>query len=326
MPARRRGDAASWDVVEEFSPTPLGQKGEGRNLTEGALAWCRWLAAEGGDDDQPDGQVATAAIAYLEKFQNEPFFLAVGFHKPHDPFIAPKPYFDLHPPGELTLHRDPPEASPCSSNPWAVPAFCAAFDRFTDLERNEFLRSYLAGVSFTDAQVGRVLDALDRLQLRDRTIVVLFGDHGYHLGERGWWNKNTLFELSARAPLIVSRLEPRPSVRRPTPSSSSSTSIRPWPTSAVCPRATELQGKSFRPLLDDPGAPGKPAAFTQVKRGAIAGRSVRTDRYRYTEWDAGKQGVELYDHQNDPGEWRNLAADPDLASVRETHRKLLHQP
>ncbi|MHC4752748.1 MAG: sulfatase-like hydrolase/transferase, partial [Planctomycetota bacterium] len=129
-------------------------------------------------------------------------FLAVGFHKPHDPFIAPKRYFDLYPLECLKPPKDPSERSP--ELPQAIGSgWKTEFDRFTDRERREFMRAYYAGISFMDAQVGKIMAALDRLKLWHNTTVVFLSDHGYHLGERGWWNKNTLFELSARAPLIV---------------------------------------------------------------------------------------------------------------------------
>ena len=185
-------------------------------------------------------------------------------------------------------------------------------------------RAYYAGTSFTDAQVGKVMDALDRLRLSDKTIVLFIGDHGYHLGERGWWNKNTLFEYSSRAPMIIA-----------TPKMKSA--------GQACPRTVEfidiyptlldlcgiaqpsgLQGRSLRPLLDTPDAPLSKPAFTQVQRGKFAGRSVRTERWRYTEWDEGRQGVELYDHDADSGEWHNVAADSKNAAVIAEFKPLLH--
>jgi uncharacterized sulfatase len=142
------------------------------------------------------------AIRLLEQSRDKPFFIGLGFHKPHDPFIAPKRYFDLYPLDRLEPPSVPQDASPL--HPLAIAsAWKESFDRFTDQERREFLRAYYAGVSFMDAQVGNVLNALEQLKLADDTIVLFFGDHGYHLGEHGWWNKNTLYEHSARAPLLV---------------------------------------------------------------------------------------------------------------------------
>lgn len=303
-------DTNSWDLAKYFQATPNGLRGEGRNLTGGKLAWCRWLAADGNDEDQPDGQIAQEAIRLLREKRNGPFFLAVGFHKPHDPFNAPKKYFEHYPLASLKLHNDPTNA--VSDPPLAIGSgWKNEFARFTDQERMEYSRAYYACVSFMDAQVGKVLDEVDRLKLWNRTIVLFLGDHGFHLGERGWWNKSTLFELSARVPLLVWS----PAMKAAGKASSRLVElVDVFPTLVrLCKLEAPhiLEGRSFVPLLDDPAEPWKEAAFTQVQRGAIAGHSVRTARYRYTEWDGGKQGIELYDHENDPAERNNLASDPE---------------
>jgi uncharacterized sulfatase len=322
-PKAEMDDGPSWDVAKYFQATPTGLRGEGRNLTGGKMAWCRWLAAEGDDIDQPDGQVAAEAVRLLENHRAGPFFLAVGFHKPHDPYIAPKKFFDQYPLDQIKLHEDPADYSPAPPLAFAG-EWKNVFAQFTDREKRELTRAYYAGTSFTDAQVGKVLDALDRLRLSDQTIVVFIGDHGYHLGERGWWNKNTLFEYSCRAPMIIA------------------TPKMKW-AGKTCPRTVEfldiyptlldlcgiaqpsgLQGRSLHPLLDTPDALLSKPAFTQVQRGKIAGRSVRTERWRYTEWDEGRQGVELYDHDADPGEWHNLAEDPAHAGDIAQLKPLLH--
>lgn len=324
-------DAKSWTQSVFMTGTPLGLKGEGRNMTGGKLAWCRWLAAEGGDTDQPDGQHAVEAIKLLEKNKDRPFFMAVGFHKPHDPFIAPKKYFDMYPLDKLPAPKDKRPTEPKFAVPQATD-----FSMFTDQDKKEFLRSYYAGVSFMDAQVGKLLDALDRLGLSENTIIVFIGDHGYHLGEHGWWNKSTLFELSCRPPLIV--VAPADSPRPGTPGRGAGgegkgksapgivefVDLYPTLTDLAGLKApAELEGTSFRPLLENPSRAWKKAAFTQVQRGKIAGYSVRTERWRYTEWDGGKAGVELYDHNADPGEYRNLAADPQHADTLAQMRKTL---
>ena len=298
-------DAKSWEAARYFQATELGLKGQGRNLTGGKLAWCRWLASEGGDEDQPDGQIAREAIRLLEEKRDKPFFIALGFHKPHDPFNAPSEYFDLYPLDRLKLLD---QETSGTNAPLAIPAgWKTQFGNFTDQERREYIRAYYACITFMDAQVGKVFDALDRLKLWERTVVIFFGDHGFHLGERGWWNKSTVFEYSARAPLIVWSPQMKAAGR-------SSTRLVEFVD--IYPTVTELcglkpsaalEGRSFVPLLNNPTQAWKGAAFTQVQRGQIAGYSVRTERWRYTEWDRGNKGVELYDHQNDPGEWRNLA-------------------
>ncbi len=307
-------DPKAWDVTSDPKGTPLGREGQGRNLTGGRVKWCHWLAAEGDDEDQPDGQVAAEAIHLLEQQGQKPFFLAVGFHKPHDPFIAPKRYFDLYPLDQLELPQDPADRS--AELPQAIASsWKKEFDRFTDRERREFMRAYYAGISFMDAQLGKVLAALDRLELWQNTTVVLLGDHGYHLGDRGWWNKNTVFESSARAPLIV--VTPQMS-RRGVGCAGIVEFVDIYPTLADLhglPAPKDLAGTSLKRLLHDPNLRGKKMAFTQVQRGGVAGRSVRTERWRYTEWDQGKQGVELYDHDSDPGEYYNLAEDSRHAVI-----------
>ena len=169
---------------------------------------------DGDDDDQPDGQIASNVIAEIERLGDQPWIIGAGFMKPHDPFLAPKQYFDLYPAGSLKLYRDPPDQTPAPPLAVGFGAFGEAFGKFTDTERMEFLRAYYACTSFMDAQVGRVLDALDRRQLWDRTVVIFIGDHGYHLGERDWWNKNTLFDRSCRAPLIIAAPGVSPGVAR----------------------------------------------------------------------------------------------------------------
>jgi uncharacterized sulfatase len=168
------------------------------------------------------------------------------------------------------------------------------------------------------------MKALDRLRLWKNTLVVFFGDHGYHLGERGWWNKSTLFELSARAPLIVAA----PRIKAKGKATTGIVEFLDiYPTivdKCGLPTPDHLQGTSFRRVLDDPGLAGKKAAYTQVQRGEFAGRSVRTERWRYTEWDDGRQGVELYNHSNDPGEYYNLAEKPEVAGIVADLKALLY--
>lgn len=223
--------------------------------------------------------------------------------KPHDPFIAPRKYFDLYPPGSLSLWRDPENTTPAP--PLAFTGYARKFGRFTDRERGELLRAYCAAASFMDAQLGRVMDALDEGDLWKKTIVVFIGDHGYHTGEREWWNKNTLFERSCRAPLTIVA----PGGQKGKTSHSIVEFIDLFPTLAeACglPRPAGLAGRSALPLLSDPAAPFKDSAFTIVTRAKDDfGRSVRTDRWRFTEWSDGAK--ELYDHAKDPEENHNVA-------------------
>ena len=309
-------DPRSWDHRFYGEASSLGKTGVGRNLTGDKLAWCRWLAAEGSDQDQHDGQVAAEAIRLMEQHRDRPFFLAVGFYRPHDPFHSPKKYFDQYPLDALPLPQAPDDRTP--EVRYALPggAFREAFDQFTDQERREFLRAYYAGASFVDAQVGRLLETLDRLQLSQRTIVVFIGDHGYELGVRNWWNKNTLFERCCRTPLIIYAPGAAGNGRA---SRSLVEFVDLYPTLADLCGLTPpsgLAGVSLRNVLEDPSRTVKDAAFTTVLRGNVTGLSVRTDRYRFTEWSGGQEAIELYDHSEDPGEWYNLADDPRSAATR----------
>lgn len=317
-------DAISWSHIRFYQSTPTGLRGEGRNLTGGALPWARWLAADGTDEDQPDGQIAAEAVRLIEEKREAPFFIGIGFHKPHDPFIAPRKYFDMYPLERIEVFRDPANRSP--EEPYAIPHAFHEFQSFTDQERREFKRAYLAGVSFMDAQLGKVLDALDRTGGWDNTIIVFIGDHGYHLGERGWWNKSTLFELSARAPLVV--YAPRAKGNGKV-ANGIVEFVDLYPTVLELTGLTaphRLAGTSLAPLLEHPDRAGKQAAYTVVTRGRILGRSIRTDRWRYTEWDGGKAGVELYDHRNDAGEYHNLARDARYRATVATLKALLNKP
>jgi iduronate 2-sulfatase len=189
----------------------------------------------------------------------------------------------------------------------------------------EAIRAYYASVSFVDAQIGKVLDALDRLNLTDHTVVVLWGDHGWHLGEHGLWQKMSLYEESCRVPLIVAA----PSLKSPGKSCPRLVeSIDVYPTVAQLCSLTPpagLHGKSLRPLLDDPRHEWDRPAFTQVTRDKLMGRTVRTERWRYIEWDDGKKGVEFYDHERDPHELTNLAANPAHAGTVKEMKELLKQ-
>jgi len=291
-----------------------------------------WLAAEGADAEQTDGKGAEAAVRALEenKAKGRPFFLAVGFYRPHTPYVAPKKYFDMYPLDAIKLVTRPgregvPAPALATVNP-------PNYGISEDLQRRA-VQAYHASTTFMDAQVGKVLDALDRLTLTETTVVVFFSDHGYHLGEHGLWQKLSLFEESARVPLIVAG----PGVKAAGKASPRVVElIDVYPTLAdLCglDAPAQLQGKSFRPLLEDPSRAWAKPALTQVRRGGGAnpkaqapagkknqgegfpGYTVRDERYRYTEWDGGRRGRQLYDHQADPAELHNLADDPKMTEV-----------
>lgn len=290
----------------------------------GALSW---LAADGADAEQTDGMIATEAIKIMAEKKDAPFFLGVGFFRPHTPYVAPKKYFDMYPVQSLRLpfaphgdRADIPTAAFAHNCP--VPNY--GLNEATLLKATQ---AYYACVSFVDAQVGRLLDALDELGIADDTIVVFWSDHGYHLGDHnGVWQKRTLFEQGARSPLII---------RTPTENSGHCNRIVEfvdiYPTltdvASIKSPAT-LAGRSLRPLMQNAVADWNGYAVTQVLRPAddrlpeqVMGCSIRNDRYRYTEWGAGKHGFELYDHQTDPNEFHNLAKQPD-AKVDAVIRKL----
>jgi len=302
----------SWHTAEAFKGTAVGsRKLAGRDLSGGKLNWCHWGAMDGGDDDQPDGQIARAVIAQMESLGDQPWIIGAGFMKPHDPFVAPAKYFDLYPEGSLKLHRDPADQTPAPPLAVGFGGFGEVFRKFTNAERMEFLRAYYACTTFMDEQVGRVLNALDRLKLKERTLVILVGDHGYHLGEREWWNKNTLFDRSCRAPLIVAG--PGVATGR---ARGLVEFVDLFPTVAEhcgVEAPAGLAGRSLWPQLKTPAALGKDAAFTIITRGPKQrGDTVRTDRWRYTEWSDGTR--ELYDHAGDPQETRNVvSAHPEIS-------------
>jgi uncharacterized sulfatase len=324
-------DPKSWDHFVN----PIGRDKEEeeklKNYTPkiqlgAALAW---HASESPDAQHTDGKVAAEAIKLLEQDRDKPFFLAVGFYRPHVPWIAPKKYFDLYPLDKIQLPQEPANARQ------GVPpvAFTVNPPNYglSEEEQKYAIRAYYASVTFMDAQVGLLLDALDRLGLADDTIIVLFGDHGWLLGEHGLWQKMCLFEESARVPLIISAPGGKAAGQK---CGRLAELIDLYPTLAdLCAlqAPTGLDGRSLRPLLDDAAAPGKKAAYTQVTRGGgkngspIMAYSVRTERWRYTEWDGGAQGSELYDHDADPKEHHNLSADPKYAKVVEEMKALLRE-
>jgi uncharacterized sulfatase len=283
----------------------------------------RWVALEGEGEDQPDHRTASRAVELLEQLRDKPFFLAVGFVKPHVPFLAPKKYFALYNPDKIPLPAD------FAANPSGTgPAYRPNFDIFIRREASpdqarQAIAAYYSAITFMDAQLGRVLSALDRLGLRRNTVVAFFGDHGFHLGEKGMWSKMSLFEVSTHVPLVVSApwLGQAGSVCRRTVEL-----VDLYPTLAeLCglPDVAGLEGRSLLPLLRSPETGWEKPAFTFLRRGQVLGASLRTERFRYTEWDQGRQGAELYDHQNDPGEIRNLAAQAAHAGTVGRLRPLL---
>jgi iduronate 2-sulfatase len=299
-----------------------------------------WEAPDVPDEEVIDGRIATRAIEILNKRKDEPFFLAVGFLKPHVPFIAPKKYFDLYPLETIKSVANPffpknaPKFAGLNSNEMRVYYGIPKGSRpvADELESRKLYLAYYACVSYVDAQVGRLLAELDRLKLRDNTVVILWGDHGYHLGENGFWCKQTNFELSARAPLIIS-VPGQKNIGSRTDALVEFVDIYPS-LAELCnlPQPDGLEGTSFTPLLENPQRPWKTAAFSQYPRkiggvGQVMGRSMRIDRYRFTEWAQPAKNfrvTELYDHQRDPAENQNVAGRPENRELIERLTKKLH--
>ncbi len=280
---------------------------------------------DGKDFEHTDGKVATEAIALMERYKDETFFIAAGFYKPHCPWITPSEYFDLYKPEQMTLPeissetpKSYPELALASTNPW--PYFGISSDQAL-----ECVLAYYAAISFVDAQIGKLLDAVKSLGLEDNTIIVFWSDHGYHLGEHGLWFKQSCFEESAKVPLIISV---------PGSANTGQTCSRTvelvdvYPTLAELTGLTppaDLEGNSLVKLLEKPNARWKHPAFTQVQRGTTPGHSVRTGKWRYTEWGFGEKGMELYDETSDPHELNNLASDPAYAGVVKKMKALLKE-
>lgn len=320
-------DPPSWDQFVNPRGRDKAEEGLLTNYTpnRGLGSSLSFLAAEGTDEEQTDGIGATETIKLLKANRERAFFIACGFYRPHCPYISPKKYFDDVP---LEQSRMPkvseewkaqvPAAALISTVPWP-------WLGVNETQARESKRAYWAAVEFVDRQVGRLLEALDRLQLADKTIIVFWGDNGYHLGENGMWKKQSLFENSARVPLIIAA----PGQKQKGQGSPRTVELVDiYPTLAeLCglKPPPSLAGRSLKPLLDDPRGAWTKAAFTQVWRGSFAGHSVRTERWRYTEWDDGNKGVELFDYEQDPGETHNLASDPKQAGTVAELRALVRK-
>jgi len=314
-------DPGSWELqLNPAGVDRLEEESQIFTLTPGQFGGTlSWYASPKGDRLHTDGLLASDAEWVLErcaKQKERPFFLAVGFFRPHTPYVSPRSYFDLY------RRQDMPVFPPVEA--FRTPELPAAAlgsakkeqEKLTDDLRRECVQAYYASISFMDAQVGRVLSALDRLGLADNTIIVFTSDHGYHLGEHGLWQKMSLFEQSARVPLLMVA----PGVSKPAAVAKSPVSqVDLYPTLAeLCgvKAPANLQGQSLVPMLADPGTSGRGWALTQVTRGEqVFGFTLRTARWRYTEWDEGNRGRELYDHDADPQELKNLAALPAHAET-----------
>lgn len=282
------------------------------------------------DDDMADAKAAAWATQKLNARYDKPFFLAVGFSKVHRPLWVPRKYFDMFPLDEISLgsltdndlEDVPPIARAIARGRWKHgPPNCT--DHEMVLEKSVWkanVRAYLACTAFLDAMVGRIIDAIDKSPHRDNTVVVLFSDHGFHVGEKEHWTKFTLWEEATRVPLMFVA----PGVTKPNQRCDQPVSLLDiYPTLAdLCglPAQGQLEGVSLLALLKNPGATRQMPALTSYGR---YNHSVRTVRWRYTRYCDGTE--ELYDHDIDPREWKNLAKDPSYDNVKEELAKWLPQ-
>ncbi len=289
------------------------------------------------DEDYRDFKTASQAIETMRRLKGTPFFLATGFYKPHLPFAAPKRYWDLYLRGKIKLPDwvTKPEGAPdiALQPSWELRAYCDIPPEgpIPEEKGKELIHGYYACVSFIDAQVGRLLSALDELGLADNTIVILWGDHGWHLGDHGIWCKHTNYEQATRSPMIISY----PGMKsKGTKTKAMSEFVDIYPTLcelAGLPLPSHLEGTSLVPVLEDPAREWKKAAFSQYPRWTPAdmGYSLRTQRYRYTEWINKKDGSvtyrELYDYEADPAETVNLAAKPGHEGLLQELARLMKE-
>lgn len=346
-----RDDALSWsvraprvsvpaadrpaDVANAAAPVAAAASGRNASLHANDLPY---ESRDVADNALPDGVIADQAIEALQQAKDRPFFLAVGFHKPHLPFVAPKKYWDLYHPDQIRLAANPhhPQDAPAYANNDAgelrnykgMPKKGA----IPDDEARRLIHGYYACVSYTDAQIGRVLAELDKLGLREKTIVILWGDHGWQLGEHATWCKHTAWETATWAPLIISVPGQKTAGTR---TNALVEFVDVFPSLVdLCglPMPPGLEGLSFKPLIEDPQREWKTAAFSVWPKkipgqGDGFGRALRTDRYRLVEWSVpGKEFTEyeLYDHQTDPQENESLAKKPEHRQLVEALARQLH--
>ncbi|MES2692405.1 MAG: sulfatase [Verrucomicrobiota bacterium] len=283
---------------------------------------CDWGVLPIAEADYDDARTAAYSIDFLKKASTDkPFFLACGIFRPHLPWYVPQRYLDLYPLDKIVIPEIP--ADDLDDIPAAGRKIAARTSEAMPTIKaagawSRAIQAYLASISYADAQIGRVLEALAQSPHAARTIVVLWSDHGYHVGEKHHWNKSTLWERATRIPFIVVA----PGV---TPTGGRSTRpvnlIDLYPTLvslAGLPTPAGLDGRDLTPLLRDPAATWERPSITEFNEGNA---SARSERYRYIRYEDGSE--ELYDHRTDPNEWRNLAADPAYAAIKADHARWL---
>ncbi|CAN5494981.1 sulfatase [soil metagenome] len=273
----------------------------------------RWSVLKGGDDAVRDYFTVSYCIEQLSKEHEKPLFLACGIFRPHMPWSVPKKYFDMHPLDEIQLPpfreddlADIPPAGRRMARPGGDHANLTAKGAW-----KEAVQAYLASITYADAMLGRLLDALDKSPRASNTVIVLWGDHGWHLGEKSHWRKFALWEEATRAPLIwVAPGVTQPGTRCDTPIDF----LNIYPTLcdlAGLPIPAHVEGVSLRPMLADPATGWDRPALTIHGYKNFA---VRKGSWRYIRYEDGTE--ELYDHRDDPYEWDNLAADPQHAALK----------
>jgi iduronate 2-sulfatase len=307
----KMSDPESWDFYEDGAGDDPQEKEAIQARYGGGDGRPAWHVLDGDGSKTRDGLNARTIARFVEEkaTAGKPFFLAAGFHKPHLPWTAPKRFFDLYPPGSIPEPQEPPLRNiPEIALQTELAGFAGP------ATRTGALAGYFACISFTDDNLGLLFEKLDRLKLWDNTVVVLLGDNGFHLGDHsGLWSKHTAFEHSVRVPLIVAA----PGIPPGKVVSQSVELLDVYPTLAeLCslPVPPGLEGHSLTPLMKASGEPPSRPAFTMVyhynvtNRTDVLGRSVKTAAWRYTEWDGGTLGRELYLHKSDPYEYDNQAA------------------
>lgn len=319
-------DPESWD--RKFNPYGRDKTDEAKvfSLRPGSYGGTlSWLAADGTDDEQTDAIGAERAIKLLGEHAKEksPFFMAVGLYRPHTPYVAPKSYFEKYPPEKINVPKVPDSYFESLPAP-AAKSLTRKKDQLNLAEElaKQAIQAYYASITFADAQVGRIVDAVDRLGLAENTVIVFTSDHGYHMGEHGHWQKTTLFENAARVPLIIAAPDSKAAGQS---TECPAEMIDFYPTLAeLCglDAPTNLSGVSLKAALNDPSARPRTDALTQYD----VGYSLRTERYRYTEWgENGSLGAELYDHETDPEELDNLADSAASETIVNRLSKRLRQ-
>ena len=306
------------DKIEEYKLNKVKENFDGATLS--------WLESEGSDNEQTDGIGADETIKFLDKFSKskENFFLAFGLYRPHIPFVAPKKYFDLYEKDNMTVPSNGDEFLKTISSPAAKSLRARKEQINLDNSTIKTVKeAYYSTTSFVDAQIGRVLDKLKETGLDKNTIVVFTSDHGYHLGEKGHWQKQSLYDRATRVPLIISG-----------PGILSNKRIKNSPVELLDLYKTLMdltgmstpefvQGHSLKNILTSNSKPIRKSALSELRiysDGSLAqGYSIKTDRYRLTRWlHKDERYLELYDHKYDFNENKNLVYEDNYSRVRDS--------